>query len=111
LVFGPYEIESLIFGLTLPSWQTRAESAWELGRYDDDRAVDALLDLLAQPGENTAVLMEGVASLDRIRSQRARGGLRDFAARTSVGTLMEERCSEAALRAVERLDALGQPYS
>ena len=108
MTYGPYEIESLIFGLGLPEWESRANAASELGRYDDLRAVDALLDLLGTD-ENTAVLMEVVASLDRIRSRRSRDGLLAFANRHQLGTLQEERCSVAALRAVDRLDARPDP--
>jgi HEAT repeat protein len=102
-VFGPEAVESLIHGLGSAGWETRASCAWELGLHDGDEVVAALAARLADRDENTAVLMEVIASLDRIRSPESRDALLRFGSRTTPATYQEERCRVHALRAVERL--------
>lgn len=102
-VFGPEDVESLIHGLGLASWETRANCAWELGLYDGDKVVAALAARLADRDEDTAVLMQVIAALDRIRSPEGRDALLRFGSQTTPATYQEERCRVHALRAVERL--------
>jgi len=103
-VFGPYDVESLIVGLTSGSFEQRASSAWELRLNDGDAVIDALASRLVDPNEDTAVLMEVVASLDRIRSQRSRESLLRFGIQTGPATAHHKSCRLHAIRAVERLD-------
>ncbi len=99
-----HERSVVIHGLTLGSCEQRASSAWELGLHDGDPVIDALISRLADQNEDTAVLMEVVAALDRIRSWRSREALLLFGSRTDPATIHEERCRLRALRAVARLD-------
>src|SRR6266851_7364033 len=63
-----HERSVVIHRLTSGSCEQRASSAWELGLHDGEHVIDALISSIDDQKEETAVLMEVVAALDRIRS-------------------------------------------
>ncbi len=67
-IHGPHDPASLLFQLTFQDWRSRADAAWQLGMHDGDDVVLGLIAALHVENENTAVLMQVVASLDRIRA-------------------------------------------
>jgi HEAT repeat protein len=108
-IYGPDEPESLLLQLKSPDWRQRADAAWQLGMHEREDVVLGLIAALGAESENTAVLMQVVASLDRIRDPRAVMPLRELASQDGMGTAWGELVIEAAEVAARRAEVAPKP--
>jgi len=104
-VYGADEPESLLFALANAAhFQSRADAAWQLGMHDREDVVDGLVAALVRPEENTVVLMQVVASLDRIRDPRSIAALRQVRRLAGIQTRYGELVVDAAEVAARRIE-------
>jgi HEAT repeat protein len=97
-------VASVLYAMRHLGMEQRREAALTLGRYSGAAIVDGLVEALRSE-QDTAVLIEIVASLDRIRDPRATPALETVANWPEPLNGHEEEVRDAAVVALQRLRA------
>jgi HEAT repeat protein len=95
-------VASVLYALRHLGWEQRREAALTLGRHAESAVVDGSVEA-SQLEQNTAVLIEIVASLHRIRDPRAAPALEAVANWPEPLNGHEEEVRDAAVVALQRL--------